>query len=405
MIWEYFKLALTNLWHRRMRSYLTMIGIFIGIAAVVALVSLGQGLQQYITEEFAKVGTDKIIITPAAGLLAPGATLSTELTEKDVETVQRVNGVESAAGEVLASVKVEGKSKTIYTFAASIPENNFRNTFLQMATWEIDAGRMLEIGESGKVVIGADFVRRNLLNQEITVGKTLQINGEDYRIVGILKPLGSPTDDASVYLNDKDARELLNIPERVDYIYVKVGSGEDPIVVADSIERALRRERNVEKGKEDFSVQTFNQLIDTFNIVFGIVQAVVLGIAGISLLVGGIGIMNTMYTAVLERTKEIGIMKAIGAKNSDVMLIFLIESGMLGTVGGAIGIVIGMGLGKLVEIGATQALGTAMLRAYFPLYLIVGTLLFSFIVGSVSGLFPAMQAARMEPVEALKKKY
>jgi putative ABC transport system permease protein len=264
---------------------------------------------------------------------------------------------------------------------------------------------MLEIGESGKVVIGADFVRRNLLNQEITVGKTLQINGEDYRIVGILKPLGSPTDDASVYLNDKDARELLNIPERVDYIYVKVGSGEDPIVVADSIERALRRERNVEKGKEDFSVQTFNQLIDTFNIVFGIVQAVVLGIAGISLLVGGIGIMNTMYTAVLERTKEIGIMKAIGAKNSDVMLIFLIESGMLGTVGGAIGIVIGMGLGKLVEIGATQALGTAMLRAYFPLYLIVGTLLFSFIVGSVSGLFPAMQAARMEPVEALKKKY
>jgi len=405
MIWEYFKLALTNLSHRRMRSYLTMIGIFIGIAAVVALVSLGQGLQQYISEEFSKIGTDKIIIMPGKGLLAPGTTLSTQLTKQDVETVQRVSGIDSAGGTVFGSVKISGKDKAIYSYAISIPETDFRATFFEMGTLEVGSGRLLEKGESGKIMIGADYVRRNLLKQQIKIGDKIKINDQEFRVVGVMKPIGNPSDDSSVYLNEQDARDLFNAPERFDYIYAKTAAGEDPLVVADAVERAMRRERNVEKGKEDFSVQTFNQLIESFNIVFGIVQAVVLGIAAISLLVGGIGIMNTMYTAVLERTKEIGIMKAIGAKNTDVLLIFLIESGLLGTVGGAIGIAIGMGLGKLVEIGAAQALGTALLRAYFPLYLIVGTLLFSFIVGSVSGLFPALQAARLPPVEALKKKY
>jgi len=405
MIWEYFKLALTNLSHRRMRSYLTMIGIFIGIAAVVALVSLGQGLQQYISETFAAVGTDKIMIMPGRGLLPPGTALATELTENDVQTVEKVPGIDSAGGMVLGSVKISGKDKAIYSYAASIPETDFRDTFMQMTTVEVEIGRMLEKGERGKIMIGADYVRRNLLKEDIRIGGTIKINDQEFRVVGVLGPIGNPSDDSSVYMNEPDARDVFNAPERFDYIYAKTAAGEDTLLVAGAVERALRRSRNVEKGKEDFSVQTLDQLIESFNVVFAIVQAVVFGIAGISLLVGGIGIMNTMYTAVLERTKEIGIMKAIGAKNTDVLLIFLIESGMLGTVGGAIGIAIGMGLGKLVEIGAAQALGTALLRAYFPLYLIVGTLLFSFIVGSASGLFPAMQAARMEPVEALKKKY
>ena len=131
-------------------------------------------------------------------------------------------------------------------------------------------------------------------------------------------------------------------------------------------------------------------------------QAVLVGIAAISLLVGGIGIMNTMYTSVLERTKEIGTMKAVGARNSDILLIFLMESGLLGLVGGAIGIAIGFGLGKGTEYIAGMYLGSGLLRAVFPWYLILGALAFSFIIGSLSGALPAVQASRLKPVDALR---
>jgi len=132
------------------------------------------------------------------------------------------------------------------------------------------------------------------------------------------------------------------------------------------------------------------------------VQAVLVGIAAISLLVGGIGIMNTMYTSVLERTKEIGTMKAVGAKNSDILFIFLFESGLLGLVGGAIGIGIGIGLGEGAEYIASVGLGTNLLQAVFPWYLILGALLFSFLIGTLSGIFPAMQAAKLKPADALR---
>ncbi|MFH1823570.1 MAG: FtsX-like permease family protein, partial [archaeon] len=136
--------------------------------------------------------------------------------------------------------------------------------------------------------------------------------------------------------------------------------------------------------------------------IFGIVQAVFIGIAAISLVVGGIGIMNTMYTAVLERTREIGIMKAVGARNRNILTLFLIESGILGLVGGAIGVLIGIGLSTGVAFVAAQALGTTFLRAVFPWYLIVGALAFSFGIGSLSGILPAIQASRLKPVDALR---
>ncbi|MEK6820731.1 MAG: FtsX-like permease family protein, partial [Nanoarchaeota archaeon] len=163
-----------------------------------------------------------------------------------------------------------------------------------------------------------------------------------------------------------------------------------------------RKERGEKEGQETFSVQTSSQLLESFNSIFAVVQAVFVGIAAISLIVGGIGIMNTMYTAVLERTKEIGTMKAVGAKNSDILLIFLFESGLLGLVGGAIGIGLGIGIGKAVEIIAQQQLGTPFLRASFSLTLILGALLFSFVVGSVSGVLPALQASRLKPADALR---
>ncbi len=141
--------------------------------------------------------------------------------------------------------------------------------------------------------------------------------------------------------------------------------------------------------------------MESFQVILNIIQIFLIGIAAISLVVGGIGIMNTMYTSVLERTKEIGIMKSIGAKNSDILIIFLIESGILGLIGGLIGIILGMSFSKLIELGAKLA-GYGMIQVSFPLLLILGTLLFSFLIGTISGVLPARQASKLKPVDALR---
>ena len=154
--------------------------------------------------------------------------------------------------------------------------------------------------------------------------------------------------------------------------------------------------------RSDFEVQTPQQIVETFGIVLFAVQAVIVGIAFISLIVGGIGITNTMYTAVMERTKEIGIMKSIGARNSDIFKLFFIESGILGMAGGIIGIILGFGLGKLVENAGRTILGTELLTPVFSPLLIISALLFSFLVGSISGLMPALQASKLNPVDALR---
>ena len=182
----------------------------------------------------------------------------------------------------------------------------------------------------------------------------------------------------------------------------KPKTGFDVTSVADGIERKLLQIKNEKQDQETFIVQTSEQLLTSFTNIFNIVQGVLVGIAAISLLVGGIGIMNTMYTSVLERTKEIGTMKAVGAKNSDILQIFLFESGLLGLVGGAIGVAMGVGLGKGVQYIATAALGTNLLQASITFPLIAGALAFSFIIGSLSGILPALQAARLKPADALR---
>ena len=169
------------------------------------------------------------------------------------------------------------------------------------------------------------------------------------------------------------------------------------------MKKELRQSRNVEEGKEDFTVQTPGSILAILNNILMVVEGVLVGIAGISLLVGGIGIMNTMYTAVLERTREIGIMKALGARREMILLLFLIESGFLGLIGGIIGVILGFAASKLVEIVAFQIYGTMLIQANFSFLLMFGMLLFAFLIGAISGVFPAKQAASLQPVDALRK--
>lgn len=400
---DYFSLAFNNLRRRKLRSWLTMIGIFIGIAAVVALISLGQGLQNAITQQFEQLGSDKIIIQTAGIAGAPGSATSASLilTDKDMKVIENVRGVEWVIGYLMKQDIVKNKDETEVGFVIGINPKDIK-LMAEVQAYKILDGRDLQEGDINKALIGYNHAYKDLWNKPLKIGSTIEISGQEFKVVGIIDKVGNPYDDGSVYVPKETLKNLLNTGDEESQILAKTANGFVPADVADTIKRKLRQSRGEKEGQETFSVQTSEQLLQSFTNIFGVVQAVLVGIAAISLLVGGIGIMNTMYTAVIERTKEIGTMKAVGARNSDILLIFLFESGLLGLVGGIIGVMIGIGLGKGAQYIATQALGTNLLQADTGLWLIWGALAFSFIVGAASGILPAMQAANLKPAQALR---
>ncbi len=400
---DHFMLAFSNLKRRGLRSWLTMIGIFIGIAAVVGLISLGQGLQGAINQQFEQLGKDKIIIQSKT-IGPPGSATSEKLilTTKDLEAIKKVRGVEDVVGILMKTSVLKFREESKIVIAMGIDPKDI-SLFSEMQSFKIINGRDLKEGDGFKAIVGYNnAVDGKVWKKAIEVGSTIDLEGVKFKVVGILGKTGDPFNDAGIYVPKETLRQVLNIKNEESEIIAKTQSGFNPSDVADAITRKLRQEREEKKDQETFSVQTSEQLLTTFTNIFGIVQAVLVGIAAISLIVGGIGIMNTMYTSVLERTKEIGTMKAVGAKNSDILQIFLFESGLLGLVGGTIGILLGVGLGKSVQYIATVALGTNLLQASINFTLIFGALTFSFLIGTLSGILPAMQAARLKPADALR---
>ena len=405
-MWDFLALGLRNIMHRRTRSLLTVIGIFIGIAAVVSLISLGDGLQNVVAGEFQKMGTDKITIMATAGgmMMSPMASeiSANPLTDDDIILIKRVRGVNSVAGMLMKSAVTEFKNARNAGFIYGIPTDDNLKMFEDMQSIEVVEGRKFTRADRNALIIGSYAASDMFDKKKVKIGDSLNVNGRDMRVVGILKSVGNRMEDSSVYAPMETIRDIFGEPELVSMILVQTSPGAEPAGIAEVIEKKMRDRRHEKEGEEDFSVSTSEQLLATFSLVFGAVQAVVIGTAAISLLVGGIGIMNTMYTSVMERTREIGIMKAIGARNGDILRIFLIESGILGAIGGLVGITIGASIAKIAEIVAAEALGSNILKASFTPELIIGALLFSFLIGALSGVMPARQASLMKPVDALR---
>ena len=404
MIKDYFKLAYKSARQRKMRSWLTMLGIFIGIAAVVALVSLTQGLQTAIGEQFVSLGSDKIIVQGiSSGFGPPGTGVEVPLTKDDQEVIEKVKGIDNVLGRLVRSVKVEFNEQVEYSYAASMPKDSEDIALaIEANNYKIGQGRLLKKGDKYKVMIGHNFAE-DFFDKSLLLRDKVLIEDVDFKVVGILKKSGNPQQDETLVIPEAAFREILGVEETFDIIPAKIGAGEDVGLITERVKKELRKHRDVEEGKEDFNIETPESILATLTTILLIVQGVLVGIAGISLVVGGIGIMNTMYTAVLERTKEIGVMKAVGAKNWEILSVFIIEAGMLGLVGGIIGVSLGFGIGKMVELIAFQVFGSFLIKADFNLGLLIGMLMFGFIVGALSGALPAKQAAALKPVDALRK--
>ena len=404
MLWDYFLYAFDGLRHRKLRSWLTMIGILIGIAAVVSLISLGEGLKHAIVGQFSGIGNDRIVVQNAnAGFGPPGSTDIKALTDHDKKLVEKTKGIEIAVARLLRTTQVEFKKENKVQFVVSWPEKKDEEMFiLDSFSFSASQGRMLKPGDKFKAVVGDNYNSKKLYSKPVNVGDKILVKGVEFDVVGIMGKTGNPQFDGVIIIMEDAMKKVMGIGDEIDLIAAKVRKGEDPAQVSEGLARDLRNDRGLKKGEEDFQIQTPQQVVATFNSIFFIVQAVVVGIAFVSLIVGGVGITNTMYTSVLERTKEIGVMKAIGARNKTVFTIFFIESGLLGMIGGIIGVLLGYCLGKLAEIAGKSLLGTDLLAPIFPLPLIIGALLFSFLVGSISGVMPAIQASRLKPVDALR---
>jgi len=397
MLADYFKLAYGTFVHQKKRTFLTLIGIFIGIAAVVSLISLGQGMKYEIDKQFQALGSNKVFVQPGGG----GFDLSSnKLTQKDLQAVKSIQGVDEAKVAVFKIAQVKFGKETVYTWVIGLDTGKSKYTLSEDYGMKVVEGR--EIADSGDAMVGYEIWNSGLFDKAASIGDRIKIEGKKFKIVGNVERRGNPQDDSQIEITFDDALDAFDLTEDdLDYIFVTVKDGSRPSDIAEKIKKALRKTRDLEEGDEDFVVQTSEELIEAFGTILTIIQIVLISIAGISLLVGGVNITNTMYTSVLERTNEIGIMKAIGARNRDIFLIFLIESGILGVVGGVIGIAAGIGLSKLVAFGAAAG-GYSIISAIFPWYLISGALAFAFFVGALAGTLPAIQASKLKPVDALR---
>ncbi len=390
--------VLRNLRRRKLRNWLTIAGIIVGVIAIVSLISLSEGLKSAITDEFNNLGSQKITITSKYQSFGGGR--STQgLTDEDIKTIEKISDVEYATGSLNGYLETKYNQKTQMLSYTSYDPKYFEKMLLQ-ENKEMFKGNYISSDKAKEVVVGYSFYDSdktdNLFEKTLDLGKKIKIADSEYTVTGILKKTGDGRKDSVIYISNENLKEITN-NDTFDTIYAITKDGKDVEVTAEKIKDRLERKR----GSQDVFVTSPIQEAKNREETLGMVSIVIIGIACISLLVGGIGILNSMYTSVFERKKEIGILKAVGAKKKDILLIFLLESGIIGLIGGTIGVLLGFGLASLVKLAAAQAGITINILISFNIVILA--LGFSFLIGIISGMIPAYIASSQEPVEALRE--
>jgi putative ABC transport system permease protein len=404
MIQDIFFLAVNGMKKRKLRSWLTLLGIFIGIAAVVSLISLGDGLRTAITGQFGSLSVDTLTVQNAeTGFGPPGSTAIKKLNDHDLKLIESVSGVKIVIPRLVRIAKMEYNKEAKFSYLGSLPEDKEHLNFVyKNLNTESETGRLMNLNDHGGVVLGSNFASKDEFGKIIQVGSKVLIQGKSFQVVGILKPGSSALMNGVVMIFEKDLKDILNIKDEIDIIVVRVENKNNIEKVATDIKNKMRKDRNEKIGEEDFTVQTPVQSLAAVNTILNIINIIIVGIAFISLIIGGIGIANTMYTSVLERTKEIGTMKAIGAKNSDILLLFVFESGLFGFIGGVLGALFGLFMSFMVSVAANSYFGQTIITIQISWPLLIGAVSFSFLIGIFAGLIPSYQASKLRPVDALR---
>ena len=397
---ESFLMAWASLIANKMRSILTMLGIIIGVAAVIALVSIGNGVKQDIQNSISSLGSNLLMVMPGAPRtpgVRPSAGSMKSLKVSDYEAISKLDGVKAASPMTNGSYVVIYQNKNWTTSVSGVSYN-----YLDVNNWSMKSGRFLSeknVQNRERVAVVGKTVVKNLFGDEDPVGAETRVKNIPFRIIGVLNSKGS-----GAMGNDQD--DMVIIPyttamervEGVDYlrmIYV-VGKDENGIDRLQSdIENLLRVRHGIkDTNLDDFNIQNMNSIMETMEETTGTLTLFLGAVAAISLVVGGIGIMNIMLVSVTERTREIGVRKALGATYNVIVTQFLIEAIVISLMGGIIGIILGIGSSKL--IGMASGMSTVI-----SIPTIVMSFAFSVAIGLVFGIYPARKAAKLNPIDAL----
>jgi len=395
---ESIKYSLRNLSHRKSRSFLTIFSIFIGITTIFIFISFGLGLYFYVEEMVGGTSADKIIVQ-GKSFSVPGLDPTFKLKDKDLRAVERA-GVIEVSGVYIKIVEAEFNDERIYAFLTGYEPK--RPIVMELMNIKIEEGRELNSGDINKVALGYNYLIEDaIFSKPMKLNDKIKINRKEMRVVGFYESLGNPQDDSNIYVINDAIDELYHEQENsYGWIIARVNIKNIDRTI-ENVERNLRNARGQEEGKEDFFVQSFQDMIDSYMGILNIIIGFIVLIALISVLVSTINTANTMITSVLERTKEIGVIKSIGARNREIFSIFLFESSFLGFIAGLIGVILGWALSSIGGV-ILNNLGWGFLSPRFPLLLFIGCILFATISGAISGIIPAINASKTNIVNALR---
>ena len=395
-------MAFSALMANKMRSLLTMLGIIIGVGAVIAMVSIGMGVRNNIQQSIASLGSNMLIVMPGAENrtgVRGGAGSKTTLENEDADAIKaKIGGIDNVSAMVSGSYQVVFGNSNWKTSVQGVSPD-----YMDIRSLEVESGIFItehDMVKRNRVAVIGSTVSENLFGGSNPVGQNIRINNQPFKIIGVLKKkgqssMGQDQDDVIIVPMTTAQERMLGI-NYVHSINVQVSSPDIMDEVQEDIETLLRQRHHIAKGQEDdFNVRNLTSLMETMDSTTAMITMLLGAVAGISLLVGGIGIMNIMMVSVTERTREIGIRKALGATFRNIMMQFLIESVVIGIIGGVIGIFMGCTL----SIAVAEFFNFNTVITLLPI-----AVSFSFAVGTglFFGIYPARKAAKLDPIEALR---
>ncbi|PIN90909.1 hypothetical protein COU60_01035 [Candidatus Pacearchaeota archaeon CG10_big_fil_rev_8_21_14_0_10_34_76] len=396
---EIIKYSIDNLRKRKTRSFLTIFSILIGITTIFIFISFGMGLYTYVNSFVSESSADKVLIQPK-GVGVPGIDKTFFFDEEDLDAVKKTSGVYEAEGVQILVVEAEQNNIKKFVFMTAYdPE---RPLMLEISNLEIYEGRSLTSSDRGKVVLGYNYlIEDKIFPRKLEVNSRIDVDGKSLTVVGFYDSVGNPQDDSNIYITNDYFEDIYpENSDKYDMITARVDTSDIDRVIT-NLEKELRKSRGLEEGKEDFFVSSFGDLFESYSTSLNIIIGFIVLIALISVIVSAINTANTMITSVLERIKEIGVMKSIGARNSEIFNLYLFESSFLGFIAGVLGVFFGW-IFSLVAGNILEGLGWSFLSPYYSVELFIGCILFATITGGISGVIPAISASRVNPVDALR---
>jgi len=404
-LWQAIKEALESLNSNKLRSGLTTLGIVIGVGAVIAMLAVGSGAQETITGSIGGIGSNLLFVS--------GGNFNVELTKVEPLTLDDAEALldQFQAPSIAAVAPVVSDSLTVSAQGESTRTTVYGVTpsYESVRNYAVSEGKFISedemLGRSSVVLLGPDTAEKLFGRRDGLVGESVRIEGQPFRVIGVLESkggssFGSQDDLAMIPLSTAQARLIRNSQNQLDMILVQAVDASHVSQASEEVAQILRSRHRTKIGKDDFTIFSQEDFVDIAQTITGVLTIFLGGIAGISLLVGGIGIMNIMLVSVTERTREIGLRKALGARKKDILIQFLTESSLLSLFGG----ILGIGLGWLIAsiVGSISVASNTPFYPEISLDAVLLATVFSTAVGLFFGLYPANRAANLEPVEALR---